>query len=113
MTKNNNITKVKKVRLSRSWLLETRPYCITIKYLDEAYNVSKYMVTINSGLSYTVKVFDLFVPEDYQFYDVYKRSINNVNIIHLLNTLTSAAIYSSISTHEVTSQATYYLVPFQ
>ena len=107
------ITKVKKVRLPCSWLLETHTYCITIKYLDEAYNVSKYMVTIDSGLSYTVKVFDLFAPEDYQFYKVYKRSINNVDIIDLLNTLTSAAIYSSISPHEVTSQATYYLVPFQ
>lgn len=63
------------------------------------------MVTIDSGLSYTVKIFDWFLP-DHQFYMVHKCSINNVNVIDLLNMLTSETICYGISTCEVTRKAT-------
>ena len=69
------------------------------------------MVTTDLGLSYKLKVFDWLLPEDHQFYKVHKRSINNVSIIDLINTLTSATICSGISPHEVTSQDTYHVVP--
>ena len=67
--------------------------------------MSKYNITID-----TIKGFDRILPEEYQFYKSYKRSVNNVNVIDLTNILSSVNVCYGISVNEVTNKAIYHVV---
>ena len=46
-----------------------------------------FTVTIDDGLGFTVQVYNCFVPEDHQLYKKNKRSMTNISVSDLVNSL--------------------------
>lgn len=67
--------------------------------------MSKYNATIDA-----IKGFDRILPEESQFYRSYKRSVNNVNVIDLINILSSVNVCCGISVNEVTNKVIYHVL---
>ena len=67
--------------------------------------MSKYNAKIDA-----IKGFDRILPEESQFYRSYKRSVNNVNVIDLINILSSVNVCCGISVNEVTNKVIYHVL---
>ena len=78
---------------------------MTSRKCTKCQNMSKYNATIDA-----IKGFDRILPEESQFYRSYKRSVNNVNVIDLINILSAVNVCCGVSVNEVTNKVIYHVL---
>ena len=73
--------------------------------------VSEFEIEIDSGLGFTIKVYDCFLPEDHVIYKNYRRSMTNITISNLVLVIEKSVMCNGIVFVENTSSVFFHVIP--
>ena len=76
----------------RNWTLTVADSHIILEKFEVSWKVAKIKITIDDGLGYTVKSFDWLLPEDHWIYKENRRSMQNVSLFNLVQTVESFSL---------------------
>ena len=97
--------------LPRGWITKTTfDSMIFLKY-SSCSSIPKFNIIIDTGLCFTIKVFDWLLPEDHQIYKSSKRSINNINIDDIITKLDHSQICKGVDIQELCGKLAFHVLP--
>ena len=78
---------LKNLSCIKSWVITTGECYITLEKFEKPWKIAKFKVVIDDGLGFTISCFDWFLPEDHDIYKENKRSLRNITVARLIQTL--------------------------
>jgi hypothetical protein len=74
------------------WKAEEQDKEVSIKVFEEPYSIPKYTVLVNSGLEFSVFVYQWPIPDEHEIYKGTNRSVRNCCVKELLKELESCSM---------------------
>eukprot|EP00794_Sanderia_malayensis_P002689 gene2689-3111_t len=96
-------TRVAKLKIhQKGWLIN---YCgnkISFKFFQKPYIIPQFEVIVDESLGFTSAVYGFLLPDDHKLYKMFRRSLQNVTILQLLDDFTNQKLCPGvdIESHE-------------
>ena len=77
--------RLKRIKSLSQWNTKTLEDKVVLKKMVDPYLLPKTEIIVDDSLSFTVKVYGCFLPEDHPVYVKYRRSVRNISILIIRN----------------------------
>ena len=109
---NDLKSRIPKLKLS-DWRIDVSETEITVLKNNPVYTVPWFRIIIDSGLGFSVQVYDWFLPGTHFLYKKFKRSMRNITLSNLLILIKSKHICKDAESNETSGKLKFHVIPQQ
>ena len=106
-------SRINDLKTLKDWTLSINEKEILLSYTSTLYQAALPYLTIiiDDGLGFTIQVFNWFLPEDHNIYKMYKRTLKNITLSHLVNICLQFQMCKGIQLESLSSSVISHSIP--
>ena len=103
--------RLKRIKSLSQWNTKTLEDKVVLKKMVDPYLLPKTEIIVDDSLSFTVKVYGCFLPEDHPVYVKYRRSVRNISICNLIAELEYYVVCCGVEADTTHCKLFHHVIP--